>query len=673
MIAGILRTVLLRFASEYLSNVDINKLSLWSGKITLQNVQLNIKALTESLNLNYLAITEGIISKIELVIPWSSLSVTPVHLKLSQVTLELSFEKNQTTPSPPKVSESEESLLKKVLDNLNLEVEDLKLKLKAKEENFYFGEINIKQVKMNACDEFGKLKFLNGFASTPGGVKYKLIRRLEVRELSGRVISGTQDNVSMVVISHKIDSPACGGCPVCYAFKSSSCHSLCSIESTSFVVMLTTGFENSVTNSKSQFVELIKDTSELSIQIHYLTPLQVKLNLVSDSAVCRDLSKILSSFSQKLSENFIEEENSSWFSWGRDLLLSPFCSNSRNKIQDKLFSRSFSLQLEAPSVQLAAKLHNPQSLQQSKLSVYSGEFSCRSSNFHSSSSKGSSPNKDEKVITGSASNFLASFYVNRDYVLYKSVKTTFESREDWLNFRCKDLTAQVFQGVRGNLREACRTSQLSGRIEFLEELNMKLSTDPLALGFTIEEMMIVITTLLEAKAFYYRVQNCFERTNPVSMQEILHSHQASLELPYSNKLGVYQDTVDSLKTYAGSLADKLQSAEQEVKMLRKVLGEVAGPAGFARLLSVDPSSVLAFSNDASIEGFSVKMVLTSDSLYVMAHDGKVLHKNYTSDMVKLEEKGDLLTIKMKKRAITAKLTNREEFASAIKNLFISKK
>jgi len=68
----------------------------------------------------------GDINSIELSIPWTSLSSRSVQLKLSQVFIEISLSENTVVNNPIQpVSESEETLLSKIIGNLDLEIQDL--------------------------------------------------------------------------------------------------------------------------------------------------------------------------------------------------------------------------------------------------------------------------------------------------------------------------------------------------------------------------------------------------------------------------------------------------------------------------------------------------------------------------------------------------------------------
>ena len=71
------------------------KLGLWSGKIELQNLRVNTKAVDE-LSLP-VRIETGTVGKLSVAIPWSSLGSTPVRIAIENVDVTLA---SQTDPDP---------------------------------------------------------------------------------------------------------------------------------------------------------------------------------------------------------------------------------------------------------------------------------------------------------------------------------------------------------------------------------------------------------------------------------------------------------------------------------------------------------------------------------------------------------------------------------------------
>ena len=66
---------------------DNLKLGVWSGKIVLQNLQLN-RASIQKLNLP-VSVANGSVQRVEIVIPWTSLESQPVKIDMSGVFLQV--------------------------------------------------------------------------------------------------------------------------------------------------------------------------------------------------------------------------------------------------------------------------------------------------------------------------------------------------------------------------------------------------------------------------------------------------------------------------------------------------------------------------------------------------------------------------------------------------------
>ena len=71
------------------------KLGLWSGKIELQNLRVNTKAVDE-LSLP-VRVEGGTVGKLSVAIPWSSLGSTPVRIAIENIDVTLA---SQTDPDP---------------------------------------------------------------------------------------------------------------------------------------------------------------------------------------------------------------------------------------------------------------------------------------------------------------------------------------------------------------------------------------------------------------------------------------------------------------------------------------------------------------------------------------------------------------------------------------------
>lgn len=625
-------------------------------------------------------ITNGTVDNIELSIPWTSLSSRPAQLKLSQVCIEISLSENIVDPDiVPVVTESEETLLAKVLGNLNLEVDHLTVFIRSREEALYIGQIYFEKLKVITTNENWAEEFTNPFCQIPGGAGYRVWRKIEFTEFNIRLISGKLDeSLSEIIVMHKFERVKCPGCPMCYGFKSSSLYTLGSISCASFMLQYYTGSEHSISHSKKHNTQLVKDLSTQQLKFYLSAPLLVKLNLVNDSLFIRDFYGLIEKLRPAESQLSVRQESYSWLSWGKDVLLSPFyCSNPSNRgsLVEKLVVYSFQVSVHSPSIHLRTKIHNPQELETTRFNLSTSEFRSETRLSFSESSEGSIPKQCENITEGTATSPLLSCHNKRDYVIFKSSDTNFSAMNDKLDFQAKELVVQTF--VNGNKAglDACRSSKLSGNMIFGSDLIMNINTDPLSLGFALEEMMIIIKVILEAKAFYSRICNIFVKTTVESLTDILHSHHQQINSAYSNKTQVYESTIQSLKAHSANLANRLEVAEEEILLLRKVLTGMAGSTGLAGLLSIDLKDILCISESAVMEGMAVNLVLTAEMFYVLTNEGRIISKTSTAEMSTLEEKGDSeMTVSTNSGArIKCELKNKDIFTSAIKNIFAPQK
>lgn len=116
-------------------------------------MNLNVSAITHSLNLPYVRIEHGKIAKLELSIPWTSLSTKKVALKVKNIDIALALTDNLVNLNKsPTVSETEESLLSKILANLSIEVENLSISITMCEEARYTSRIFVQNIKITATN-----------------------------------------------------------------------------------------------------------------------------------------------------------------------------------------------------------------------------------------------------------------------------------------------------------------------------------------------------------------------------------------------------------------------------------------------------------------------------------------------------------------------------------------
>ena len=673
MIAGILRGVMLRFASEYLSNVDVNKLSLWSGHIILQNVNLNVSALTNSLNLPYLRIESGQISKLELSIPWTSLSTRKVSVKIQKININLALTDNLVNLNkPPEVSASEETLLSKILANLSLEIEDLCIGISMSEESNYMARINLQTLKIHTTNHQWQQEFLNPFVTLTNGMAFRIYRKIECTGFSCRILAGRrrEEWLSEAISSHKFEKDRCGGCPLCFGFKSSSYYTLAKISELNCTVMFYTSSEHTTSQGKYNHVQLFRCKDCIEAFVNLTSPMNLKLNLVADKVLARDVGTAIQKFEMPEIRPIGLIEAPSWFSWGKDMLFSPFyCSPASNhaRITDKIHTKEMKTEVNAPSFMVKLRIHNLLELKTMKY-VFSAESLCAENAICTSeSSEGSMPRVFENKNTGKMNNLQVSCYEKNDCVIINVNTLVFNSNNNLFDYECKKISTKSIRKGHKATRDSIFLDKAAGGMVLGSEILIKLNADPIVVEIPLEDMNFLSSSILELKSFYFRLMNPQENQ----------CTDSTLDFLLTDKKGLKQNEaklVEELKEYCASLAGKLEQKNQECNLLRKTLCEVAGNSGIAGILNIDTSEIICVSEKAKIEGADVSLVLTKDLLYIVTKEGRILNKNSILDMIALEEKGNNeLSIRLKEgKSIKSTLNNKNEFAEAIKEIFQSK-
>lgn len=89
MAQKLLLNVLVQVLGEFVEGLSEEnlKLGVWSGKIVLQNLELNRKSI-QKLNLP-VTVTYGSVKKVEVVIPWTALESQPVKIDISGICLQV--------------------------------------------------------------------------------------------------------------------------------------------------------------------------------------------------------------------------------------------------------------------------------------------------------------------------------------------------------------------------------------------------------------------------------------------------------------------------------------------------------------------------------------------------------------------------------------------------------
>lgn len=669
MIAGILRGVLLRFASEYLSNIDISKLSLWSGHVSLQNVNLNASAITNSLNLPYLRLESGKIALLELALPWTSLSTKKVKIVLRQVEVEVALTDNLINLNkPPAVSESEETFLSKILANMTVIVQDLVIKVKMSEEAEYIACIVVKELQVTTTNPQWQEEFINPFTQMPNGIGLKIYRLVEVEGLSFRVISGKREEyLSEFIVSHKFEQEKCGGCPLCFGFKNSSYYSLFNVSNLALKVFWLSSIEHTTNIGKAGFVEFINISNSSDIFIQIMSNVNIKCNLVHDQMLVRDLFTALDKFEVPEIRPIEVQESSSWLSWGKSVLVSPLsCSPSLNqsRIRNKITSKEMKLSYSLPSFILKLRIHNFQHLKTFKY-VFSGENAAMECAVNSSeSSENTIIRIFENKSSGSIRNFTLSCYEKQDCSIFSISSIVFTRLNNTLDTTLETISSKSIKKGQKVSVDGININKITGTINLAEPIHMKFQTLPVSLDMNLDDLNQFNQAVFELQTFIYRIRDPIMKNNFAALPENLQKKSSK---------NCDDSYMEELKSHMAELASKLESKSQECEQLRKRLLEVAGNTGIAGILNINTEDILCVSQKAKINEIEVSLVLTKDLVYVMTKEGRIINKNSTKDMLSLEEKGvNELSIHLNSgKYIRSSIENRTEFVKAIKELFVS--
>ena len=216
MLEAVFRRILLSFSSYYLKNIDVNDLSLWGGNVSLQNLELNLQAITALLGMEMLSVTKGKIKELSMSIPWTRLTSSSTEIIISQLELELTLGEHSDCQAVPEVDDIEESLLKKIVANLILEIHDLKVVIKTpKNSHNYITTLNFNHFKWITTDKNWNPEFVNPYLSARQNSSFVINKLMQVGEMSVRVLSGTgSEFISESVIAHKNEQCRLN-CPLC--------------------------------------------------------------------------------------------------------------------------------------------------------------------------------------------------------------------------------------------------------------------------------------------------------------------------------------------------------------------------------------------------------------------------------------------------------------------------
>lgn len=136
MLQGILTQVILRFANQYISNLEAD-LNLWAGDVLLNDLQLRIDVLNHTIATYGVKLSLAFIRLLKVSIPWRSLTSSSICVELSGLDIHLCYigVPAVTTLPPRKLSEQPitdgwgDSILKNIINNVSLVLNDITIRL----------------------------------------------------------------------------------------------------------------------------------------------------------------------------------------------------------------------------------------------------------------------------------------------------------------------------------------------------------------------------------------------------------------------------------------------------------------------------------------------------------------------------------------------------------------
>lgn len=682
MIAGVLRRVLLSYTSNFLENVDVNSLSLWSGEVTLQNVVLNAEQINLAMNSPYLSVKEGSIAVITLNIPWTALNSKSVRVYLEKVFIraEISELRDPEQSFAETITEIEENLLQRIQGNIQLEIIDFTVIASFAGESSNFLCLHFDSLNLHASDpETGKYEFVNPYYNVPGGSGYRFSREFTLSELKVRLLNGkVEEYLSDTVLLHKFETRACGGCALCYALKVSSYYTLLTLETSNLVLSMHSSWELSIT-PKSESIKVMREITTNDISVNCLSPLLVKLNLIDDSKLVGDAQILMDLLSRKPKIQEVAKpvevaRDVSWISWGTALILSPlYCTQAQPRLMIKRVTASnTSVNWTADSISAKLKIYNPVDFEvlriHMNLTPMISEYKLRKTSCDDPSFSQTDTFRQTNGKFGEASMTL---FLKRDYMTAKAKDCNFNIEAEGLSLEGKNFELQVVQGLDSAPTRSASSSKIGVR---LLGANLEVSSDPLELNMKMEELVALSAIMLQVKACIARLQKPFVKGEESSISNILHYHSQQLtHSRFSSKHDVYEATLSALKKHAGELNAKLQSAEDELIMLRKIVASVANPTGQSGIFSLDNTEVRATAKDCKFAGEQASLVVTNTYCLAVNADGRILSKIPVSDITKIEERGDsdivLTCISGKEFRVSA--TNRPLISDALRSMIFS--
>ena len=187
VLQGLVLSVLKGYLGEFLHDLDNDKLQLelWNGEVELKNCELNPEALDKFDP--PVEVVAGSVSTLKLIIPWNALSSESVVIVLEKVRLYVrplstskrrdairwAYKRRLLSPSTENTKTTTNnnkegwfsSLYKKILDNIKLEIRDVRIQYEQEDTSFKLN-LQIASLTLRSADSEGRFVFVDSTDSS---------------------------------------------------------------------------------------------------------------------------------------------------------------------------------------------------------------------------------------------------------------------------------------------------------------------------------------------------------------------------------------------------------------------------------------------------------------------------------------------------------------------------
>ena len=214
MLGSLVRTVVLRYVRSLL-NLQVEKLALWTGVLTLENVVLNAEEATKNLQLPGIHLISGSIARLEMNVPWTNLLEESVSIDIRGLAVHVQVREGEI-PGEMKSMSQEDSLLLTVLSNLRVRIEGVSVTAEFQWGAKYLASIRIGSVHVQPVNSDGEVGFRSPVLET-GSIE--VIRTIAWEDMQVRIATGPPDSyLSSATVNHLYENQDCKVCGLCQAF-----------------------------------------------------------------------------------------------------------------------------------------------------------------------------------------------------------------------------------------------------------------------------------------------------------------------------------------------------------------------------------------------------------------------------------------------------------------------